>query len=122
MIGPWASALLAPRGSGAVCGKADPSSRLGGSSLCLGDRACDDRSVFADSSEDRGLALAEEVHADEVQTVRYAAGTIFVNREAELIERVRDANPGFIVRSKPSCKNDRCEALQVERLAHVRFE
>jgi hypothetical protein len=68
------------------------------------------------------LSLAKEVHSDEVQPVRYRTRAIFVNREAELIERARDVYRRFIVGSKPSREHDRSEALQVERFARIAFQ
>src|SRR3954452_7603027 len=68
--------------------------------LSRGDLAGDDGGVFADPVEERRLALAEEVDADEVQPRGDGAGPFLVDREAELVERAREADPGLVVGPK----------------------
>jgi hypothetical protein len=62
------------------------------------------------------------VDADEVESRSDGAGPFFVDREAELVERAGEADPGLVVRAKASREYDRTEAAQVHLLRRFAVE
>src|SRR5829696_3389875 len=60
--------------------------------------------------------------ADEVEPGSDGAGAFLVDREAELVEPARDADPGLVVRPKATREHDRPEAAQVQLLGRVGVE
>ena len=67
------------------------------------------RGVLANADQQRRLALAQEVDADEVQA-RRDARSLALDREAEPVERPRDVNPSLVARPKPAREHHRAEA------------
>src|SRR6516165_9341443 len=96
-----------------MCPGTDRSSHGCGDGARLGDLARDDRCVFSDPNQQRGLAFAQEVHAAEVQAWRDGARAVLVDREAQLVERLY-VDPARVVRSEPRGEYRRAEAGQVE--------
>src|SRR5207302_5736520 len=55
--------------------------------------------ILTDTEEQRRLALAQKVHADEVQPRCDRADAFFVQRESEVVER-GDVDPARVVRTE----------------------
>jgi hypothetical protein len=66
--------------------------------------------------------LAEEVDADEVEAPHDGARSFLVDREAELVERAREADPGLVVGPKATREHNRTEAAQAQLVRRLRVE
>ena len=82
----------------------------------------DDGGVFARSEQQRRLALAQEVHADEVQPVDGCAGPFVMEREPELVNGARDVHPRCVVGAQPAGEDHRAEPAQINVLGRLGAE
>src|SRR6187402_3598203 len=82
----------------------------------LGDPPRDDRGVLADADEQRRLPCPKEVNAEEEEPRDDGALAVGLEREAELVERLRRRHPRAVVRPKPGREEHDADAPQVEPL------
>src|SRR5207344_3523454 len=109
-----------------AAGHPAPAARPGRASARLaaqsGDAPCDERGILAHAVEERRLALAQEVDADEVEPEHDGARPVALNGEPVLVERLGPREPGRVVGPEPAGEDNRSEAGQLELLGRIRLE
>jgi hypothetical protein len=94
----------------------------GRSTALARDRGRDEGGVLAHADQQGGLALAEEVDAGEVEAGDHGAGTLVVDREAEVVERLGPPHPAAVVGAEPAREHDHPELAQREPLGRAGVE
>jgi hypothetical protein len=90
--------------------------------VTAGDRLGENTGVLRDTQERRGLPLALEMHAHEVQTRDDRARSVSLDGEALLVERLRAPDPAGVVRPESGREDHRAEPIQCELIALLRDE